>query len=103
MKEKIGTAHVVFWMGSNAPYKNLLREMIVKSLAYGFTSRNWGIYKSSDGEEVHTAQTLQLKHVTAIFLIWHTGILISVVIFVLEYISFFCKKRLNPTSKNNIL
>lgn len=71
--------------------------MIVKNLAYGFTSRNWGIYKSSDGEEVHTAQTLQLKHVTTIFLIWHIGLLISLVIFVVEHISFFCKKRLNAT------
>lgn len=86
MKEPIGTAYMVFYVARTSPYRKIMTEMTFRSLAYGYTSKSWGINKNQSGDVKHEAQMLTINHVSGIFAFWALGILVSVVAFAVEFI-----------------
>lgn len=71
-----------------------MEEITFKSLAYGYSSKSWGIYRNQSGATKHEAQMLTISHVSGILAFWVLGILVSVVTFGVE-IFWFRHSNLN--------
>lgn len=85
---------MVFYVARNSPYRKILTEMTFRSLAYGYSSKSWGIYKNQSGAVKHEAQILTINHVSGVFAFWALGILVSVVTFSVE-IFWYRQNNLN--------
>lgn len=77
VKESVGNAYSVYYLSPFTPYKNILKNFTFVSLAYGYTSKNWGLYHPPVSENAHVTQKLKLNHVVGIFYFWMVGLVLS--------------------------
>ncbi|KAL1491532.1 hypothetical protein ABEB36_012116 [Hypothenemus hampei] len=84
IREPVGTGYVMFTLGMNAPYKAMLKQYIFKSLAFGYSSRIWGVLPSVSKELSDAVKKLQLSHVSGIFVLWLIGIVLSITLLIFE-------------------